>query len=68
MRLRTFLFENDDEIYLMNPATGSVGTKAEWLKEFNDYSDDEKEALWGGKKFEDADLVEISKEEYLKNK
>lgn len=46
---------------LMNPATGSVATEAEWRAEFQAMTADERLALWGGSRFEDADLVEVVK-------
>lgn len=40
---------------LMNPMTGNVATKEEWLHDFETMSAEE----WGGQAFEDAGLVEV---------
>ena len=46
---------------LMNPCTGSVATETEWRAEFQAMTADERLALWGGSRFEDADQVEVVK-------
>lgn len=40
---------------LMNPATGSVASRDEWLADFNAMSPEE----WGGDAFEAAGLIEV---------
>lgn len=44
---------------LMNPATGSVASLEEWRADFASMSPEEREELWGGLNFEDAELVEV---------
>ena len=41
--------------YLMNPHTGTVQTRDEWLADFGACEPEE----WGGENFEDADLIEV---------
>lgn len=45
------------EKMLMNPATGSVATESEWREDFACMSNEE----WGGETFEDAELIEVVK-------
>lgn len=41
---------------LMNPNTGSVASREEWEADFQSMTAEE----WGGEKFEDAGLVEVT--------
>lgn len=43
--------------YLMNPYTGTVQTREEWLALFDDCTTEE----WGGPEFGDAELVEVER-------
>lgn len=45
------------EKMLMNPATGSVAPESEWREDFASMSHEE----WGGETFEDAELIEVVK-------
>lgn len=42
-------------IYLMNPYTGSIASKEEWIHDFETMTAEE----WGGENFEDALLIEV---------
>lgn len=42
-------------MFLMNPFTGSVASKEEWINDFENMSPEE----WGGNSFEDAELIEV---------
>ena len=41
--------------WLMNPETGTVHTRSEWIEIYEDCDDDQ----WGGENFDDANLVEV---------
>ena len=43
------------ETMLMEPHTGAVATKSEWMEVFKSCTPEE----WGGENFEDAGLVEV---------
>lgn len=47
------------EKMLMNTATGSVASESEWRDDFASMSEEE----WGSSSFEDADLVEVVRNE-----
>ena len=45
------------ETFLMNPHTGTVQSLEEWYEDFENCTPEE----WGGENFEDAELVEVVK-------
>lgn len=52
------------ERMFMHPYLGTVAPESEWRHVFSKLTDKEREILWGGHEYEDAELAEVRLNEH----